>query len=71
MNPVESTEFVSFVREIHESRTIVLIEHDMSVVRSLCERTAVLVDGTLLAIDSTGEVLADQRVVEVYLGAPA
>lgn len=70
MNPVESAEFVSFVREIHESRTIVLIEHDMSVVRALCERTAVLVDGTLLATGATDEVLADPQVVEVYLGAP-
>jgi branched-chain amino acid transport system ATP-binding protein len=69
MNPVESAEFVALVRRIREGRTVVLIEHDMTVVRALCERASVLVDGKVLTSGPTADVLADDRVVEVYLGA--
>jgi branched-chain amino acid transport system ATP-binding protein len=69
MNPVESADFVGLVRRVREGRTVVLIEHDMAVVRALCERTSVLVDGQVLMSGPTADVLANDRVVEVYLGA--
>ncbi len=71
MNPVESEEFVGLVRTIATDRTVVLIEHDMSVIRALCERSTVLVDGHVLTAGPTTDVLDDPRVVEVYLGVSA
>jgi ABC-type branched-subunit amino acid transport system ATPase component len=71
MNPVESEEFVELVRQIRRDRTVVLIEHDMSVIRALCDRSTVLVDGQVLTSGSTAEVLDDERVIDVYLGVSA
>jgi ABC-type branched-subunit amino acid transport system ATPase component len=71
MNPVESADFVALVGRVRKGRTVLLIEHDMAVVRALCERTSVLVDGTVLISGRTDEVLSDERVIEVYLGVPA
>jgi branched-chain amino acid transport system ATP-binding protein len=68
MNPVESAELVELVNLVARDRTVVLIEHDMSVIRALCERSTVLVDGQLLISGPTGEVLDDSRVIDVYLG---
>jgi ABC-type branched-subunit amino acid transport system ATPase component len=71
MNPVESEEFVELIREIRRDRTVVLIEHDMSVIRALCDRSTVLVDGQVLTSGPTSEVLDDERVIDVYLGVSA
>lgn len=71
MNPVESEEFVELVRQIRRDRTIVLIEHDMSVIRALCDRSTVLVDGAALTSGPTADVLEDARVIDVYLGVSA
>jgi branched-chain amino acid transport system ATP-binding protein len=68
MNPVESDEFVELVRLMCAHRTVVLIEHDMTVIRALCARTTVLVDGQVLISGPTEAVLADERVIDVYLG---
>lgn len=71
MNPVESGEFVTLVKTIARDCTVVLIEHDMEVIRALCDRSTVLVDGHVLTSGPTAEVLDDPRVIDVYLGAPA
>jgi branched-chain amino acid transport system ATP-binding protein len=68
MNPVESREFVELVRSIRADRTIVLIEHDMTVIRALCDRSTVLVDGNVLTAGPTSDVLEDEQVIDVYLG---
>ena len=49
--------------------TIILIEHDMRVVSELCEWTAVLDAGKLIASGSTEEVLASKAVIEAYMGS--
>jgi len=46
----------------------ILVDHDMSLVSSCCEMTAVLDFGKLLASGPTAEVLRDERVIRAYLG---
>jgi branched-chain amino acid transport system permease protein len=48
---------------------ILLIEHEMSVVMSLCPRVQVIDDGVTLRVASPAEILADPAVVEAYLGS--
>lgn len=70
MNPNETMELVNtinFVRE-HFKMTILLIEHDMKLVSSICERLTVLNFGSVLAQGETSKVLADPEVVKAYLG---
>ena len=70
MNPHETaelTETIRFVRD-HFDMTVLLIEHDMSLVQGLCDRVTVLNFGTTLAQGETNEVLHDPEVVRAYLG---
>ena len=68
MNPVESQDLIDLIHAVRVDRTIVLIEHDMTVIRALCDRSTVLVDGHVLVAGDTTTVLEDERVVDVYLG---
>jgi branched-chain amino acid transport system ATP-binding protein len=47
---------------------VVLVDHDMSLVSSCCETTAVLDFGKLIASGPTAEVLRNEHVVKAYLG---
>jgi ABC-type branched-subunit amino acid transport system ATPase component len=49
--------------------SILLVEHDMDLVRRLCPRILVLEAGRLLAQGVPAEVLARQDVIDAYLGA--
>lgn len=68
MNSSESRRFVEVVKTISRRRTILLIEHDMSVIRALCAQLTVLVDGKVVRGGATEPVLADPYVADVYLG---
>ena len=70
MNPQETAELmdtIRFVRE-HFDMTILLIEHDMSLVAGICEEITVLNFGQTLAHGSAEEVLHDPEVIRAYLG---
>ena len=62
---------VRLVREVREGRTVVLVEHNMSVVADLADRVTVLQAGAVLVEGPYEEVRRDPRVVEAYLGASA
>ena len=52
------------------SKTVLLVEHKMDVVRSLADRIIVLHNGALVADGNPAEVMASAIVQEAYLGAP-
>lgn len=70
MNPNETQELIdtiSFVRDNFDM-TILLIEHDMKLVASVCEKLTVLNFGSVLTAGNTDEVLANPEVIKAYLG---
>jgi branched-chain amino acid transport system ATP-binding protein len=70
MSPSETIEAKGFIRKIHESLklTIMLIEHDMSVVMDISDSILVLHEGKVLAEGTPGEISASRDVQAVYLG---
>ena len=70
MNPQESRTFVDFVHRVRDEIgvSVLLIEHDMSVVMRVSERITVLDRGEVIAQGSPAEIRASERVVEAYLG---
>jgi ABC-type branched-subunit amino acid transport system ATPase component len=52
----------------HMGALVILVDHDMSLVSSCCEVTAVLDFGKMIASGPTAEVLRDERVIRAYLG---
>jgi branched-chain amino acid transport system ATP-binding protein len=70
MNPQESAVFTDFVYRIRDERdlSVLLIEHDMSVVMRVSERITVLDRGEMIAEGSPDDIRTNERVVEAYLG---
>ncbi len=70
MNPNETKELMETIRFVrdHFDLTILVIEHDMSLVSGICEEITVLNFGTELAKGKTEEVLKNPEVVKAYLG---
>lgn len=70
MNPAETaqlTELIQYIRKEFKL-TILLIEHDMSLVMKICERIYVLDYGQIIANGTPEEIRSNKRVIEAYLG---
>jgi branched-chain amino acid transport system permease protein len=69
MNPTEKSDLVGILRKIRDlGITIVLIEHDMSLVMRVSDRIAVLDHGILIALDKPAVIQNHPAVIEAYLG---
>ncbi|MFE7030070.1 ATP-binding cassette domain-containing protein [Streptomyces sp. NPDC057621] len=72
LNGEEVRQLADIVRSIRDcGTTVVLIEHNMGLVMSLCERVTVLSSGGVIAEGTPAEVVAAPEVIEAYLGDSA
>jgi ABC-type branched-subunit amino acid transport system ATPase component len=69
LNPTELKTGIALIEELRaEGRTILIVEHVMDAIRSLCDRCIVMNSGAKIAEGTPGEVLADGEVIRAYLG---
>ncbi len=68
MSRDETTHIVDLIRHVTEGRTLLVVEHDMGVVFTLCDQVSVLVYGQIIASGEPAAVRADKKVQEAYLG---
>jgi len=68
MSRNETERFVDLVRRISSERTLLIVEHDMSVVFGLADRISVLVYGEIVASGTPAEIRKSAKVRDAYLG---
>jgi branched-chain amino acid transport system ATP-binding protein len=71
MNPTETHGLMETIRKIRDQFqiSILLIEHDMSLVMNVCERLYVLDYGSLIAEGTPNEIRSNEKVIAAYLGS--
>jgi ABC-type branched-subunit amino acid transport system ATPase component len=69
VNPVLIEKILDRIKQLQEQgKTFVVVEHNMSVIRQICERLIALDHGEMITEGDTDDVLSDQRVIDAYLG---
>jgi ABC-type branched-subunit amino acid transport system ATPase component len=69
LNPTELRTGIALIEALRgEGRTILIVEHVMDAIRSLCDRCVVMSSGERIAEGTPAEVLADAEVIRAYLG---
>jgi branched-chain amino acid transport system ATP-binding protein len=58
----------ALIKRVSENRTVLMVEHNLSVVATLCDRITVLARGQVLAEGDYATVSRDPRVLEAYIG---
>ena len=71
MSRSETEHAVALIRRVTEGRTLIVVEHDMSVVFDLADRISVLVYGQVIATDTPERIRANPDVQKAYLGTTA
>jgi branched-chain amino acid transport system ATP-binding protein len=71
MSRSETANVVALIRDITQGKTLVMVEHDMSVVFGLADRISVVVYGEVIACGPPAQIRADAKVKEAYLGQHA
>jgi ATPase subunit of ABC transporter with duplicated ATPase domains len=69
MSRGEADQAVALIRRVSEGRTLLIVEHDMSVVFGLADRISVLVYGEIIATDAPAAIRDNAAVQAAYLGA--
>jgi branched-chain amino acid transport system ATP-binding protein len=62
---------VELIRKVAVGRTVLMVEHNLSVVKGLCDHVTVLARGQVIARGNYDEVAADEQVIQAYLGTGA
>ncbi len=68
MSREESAYTVALIRTVTEGKTLLVVEHDMNVVFTLCDQLSVLVYGEIIASGRPETVRANREVQQAYLG---
>ena len=68
MSNTETRRAVELIRHVSERKTLIIVEHDMSVVFDLADRISVLVYGQIIATDTPDGIRKNKTVQEAYLG---
>ncbi len=68
LNKMETARLIDLLRQITENKTVIIVEHDMSVVFGLADRISVLYYGKVLAVGTQQEIRRNEEVKRAYLG---
>ena len=71
MSRSETADAVELIRKVSQDKTLIMVEHDMSVVFDLAHRISVLVYGEIIASDRPENIRGNKAVQEAYLGTEA